>query len=453
MNVITRGIRNAFRNSVRTIAITVIIGLSLGLALAMLVAHQAVNRKIDSVKADVGNIITISPAGFRGFSGTGNPLTTSQLAFINKLPQVTAVEESLSDRLTSSDTNLKSGVALGRLGRRFLSNSGSFLNSSGLNLANFTPPIRVIGTTAPTDLANTAGGGNFKLLSGTVFPSSSDANVALIGSSIASKNNLKVGSTFTAYSSTITVEGIFSSGNTFSNNIIVFPLATEQRISSRPNELTSVIVYVGSASDVSSITNSITKQLGSAADVTNSAQQNQNYISSLNGIQTVSLYSLIGAAIAAAIIILLAMIMIVRERRREIGVLKALGATNLKVTTQFMAEAVTLTVLGGILGVIIGIFAGSPITNTLVANANSTSSSTAPGFGAHRRLGGFFGGGGIIQRRGGFFGRNISNIHAVVGWDVLIYGIVAAILIAVIASFVVSFLISKIRPAEVMRVE
>ncbi len=452
MNVINRGVRNAFRNSVRTLAITVIIGLSLGLALAMLVAHQAVGRKIDSVQADVGNTITISPAGFRGFTGTGNPLTTAQLAFINKLPQVTATEESLSDRLTSSDTNLKSGISLGRLGRRFLSNSGSFSGNSNFNFANFTPPIRVIGTTAPTDLANTTGGGTFKLVSGTVFSSGSDANVALVGSSIASKNNLKVGSTFTAYSSTITVQGIFSSGNTFSNNIIIFPLATEQRISNSPNELTGAIVYVSSASDVNSVTSLITKQLGSAADVTNSAQQNQNYISSLNGIQTVSLYSLIGAAIAAAIIILLAMIMIVRERRREIGVLKAIGATNLKVTTQFMVEAVTLTVLGGIVGVIIGVFAGSPITNTLVSSANSTSSSTIAGFGVRRR-GGFFGGGGVIQRHGGFFSRNISNIHAVVGWDVLIYGIIAAVLIAIIASFAVSFIISKIRPAEVMRVE
>ena len=452
MNVINRGVRNAFRNSVRTIAITVIIGLSLGLALAMLVAHQAVGRKINSVKADVGNTITISPAGFRGFSGTGNPLTASQLAFVNKLPQVTTVEESLTDRLTSSDTNLKSGIGLGRLGRRFLANSGSFSSNSNFNFANFTPPIRVIGTTSPTNLASTTGGGTFKLVSGTVFSSNSNANVALVGSSIASKNNLKVGSTFTAYSSTITVQGIFSSGNTFSNNIIIFPLATEQRISNRPNELTSAIVYVSSASDVNLVTNLITKQLGSAADVTNSAQQNQNYISSLNGIQTVSLYSLIGAAIAAAIIILLAMIMIVRERRREIGVLKALGATNLKVITQFMAEAVTLTILGGIIGVIIGVFAGSPITNTLVSNANSTSSSTRPGFGVRGR-GGFFGGSGAIRRGGGFFSRNISNIHAVVGWDVLIYGIIAAILIAVIASFAVSFIISKIRPAEVMRVE
>ena len=67
MSVITRGIRNAFRNLIRTFSIVVILGLSMGLALAMLVAYQAVGQKINSVKSSVGNTVSVSPAGARGF--------------------------------------------------------------------------------------------------------------------------------------------------------------------------------------------------------------------------------------------------------------------------------------------------------------------------------------------------------------------------------------------------
>ena len=48
------------------------------------------------------------------------------------------------------------------------------------------------------------------------------------------------------------------------------------------------------------------------------------------------------------------MVMVVRERRREIGVFKAIGASNIKIMSQFIAEAVTLTFLGMLAGIIIG---------------------------------------------------------------------------------------------------
>ena len=56
----------------------VILGLSIGLALTMLVANQAVRQKITSVKSSVGNTVSISPAGVRGFEGGGTALTTEQ---------------------------------------------------------------------------------------------------------------------------------------------------------------------------------------------------------------------------------------------------------------------------------------------------------------------------------------------------------------------------------------
>ena len=130
MNIFTRGIRNAFRNTIRTFSIVVILGLSLGLALTMLIAHQAVGQKIKSVEGSVGNTVTIDPAGERGFSGGGNPLTTAEINKVASLAHVSSIDETLSDRLTTSNTNLQSSITAGSLGRRFAANSGE----------TFTPP-------------------------------------------------------------------------------------------------------------------------------------------------------------------------------------------------------------------------------------------------------------------------------------------------------------------------
>ena len=77
------------------------------------------------------------------------------------------------------------------------------------------------------------------------------------------------------------------------------------------------------------------------------------------------------------------MVMIVRERRREIGVIKALGSSNLRIVGQFMSEAMTLTLVGAVLGILLAVVAGNPLTQMLVSNSNSspTGSAQAHGFG------------------------------------------------------------------------
>jgi putative ABC transport system permease protein len=469
MNVVTRGIRNAFRNTIRTSSIVIIIGLAIGLGLSMLVARQAVSSKIASVNSDVGTVITVSPAGLNGFEGGGNPLTESQLGFINSLANVSSTNETLSDRLTTSNSNLTSAITAGSLGKRFGANSGASFQvapggASGTAF-NFTPPVTVTGTNNPNGLASlvsNAGGNSIKLTSGQLYSSSSTADVALIGSTLASANNLKVGSTFTGYNTTITVVGIFDAGTTFANNQVVMPLATVQSLSSQPNDVTSDIVTANALTNVTSVTNAIQKKLGSAADVTNEIQQAQNSITPLENIKSITLYSLIGALIAGAVIIFLIMLMIVRERRREIGVLKAIGASNLVVMWQFMSEAVTLTILGAVIGILIGVAAANPITKTLVNNSSSSgatiSINTGGGGGGSFRA--FSSGGGGIRLgpqagRGTFRGlrNSFSNIHAIVGWSIILYGIAAALIIAILGSAAASLLIAKIRPAEVIRTE
>ncbi len=467
MNTFTRGFRNAFRNGIRTTSIVLILGLSIGLALAMLVARQAVQDKITSVKSSIGNTITVSPAGARGFQGGGEPLTAEQMNKVSSLDKVTSVVQSLSDRLTTSNTNLTSAVEAGSLGQRAGNNSGvgfeappqndtnrgseSGTNSGGSSsqevTRTFTPPVTVTGTNSVAN-ASIYGGSSVTITSGRTIDASADKNEAVVGKALAEKNSLSVGSTFTAYGETITVAGIYDAGNTFANAGLVMSLSSLQRLSDQAGDVTSATVTVNSIDNVDSVASAIESSLGDAADVVSNQDTAKSAVEPLESVKTISTFSLIGAVAAGAIIILLTMVMIVRERRREIGVYKAIGASNIKIAAQFVSEAITLTLIAMIAGVIIGSIAANPVTKVLVNNSTSSSQTTQTGGAGERE-----GGGPGVRGFGNNTITNARNIQASVGWDILGYGFGAAMLIAIIGSAIPAFLISKVRPAEVMRAE
>lgn len=479
MSPLSRGIKNAFRNPVRTLSITLILGLAIGLSLMMLVAHQAVNKKINDVKSSVGNTITIQPAGFSSFSQANNALSSSELDKVKNTAHVVSLTETLTDRLTTigssqpsfgfgnndnannnNQTSLTSPVTIDTNG------GGRFFVNGGGNLpTNFSPPITIVGSTDTTKVQGTT----LTIASGSNIDGNTNSNDALISQAMATKNNLKVGSTFTAYGKDLTVKGIFNTSNRGSENTVVVPLATLQQLTGQSGDVTSAVATVDSADNLASTTSAVKSTLGSTADVTNAQDQADNTVKPLENVKTISLVSLIGAVIAGGIIIFLVMLMIVRERRREIGILKAIGATNLKVTTQFIFEALTLTLVAAVIGIVIGVAAASPVTNALVSNASNSSSNTsaqAGGPGTGPSDGGGFranfgtppggGSGPTFVTRGQGLGAvrsNITNIHAAVGWNIIIYGLLAAAAIAVIGSSLSSYLIAKVRPAEVMRTE
>lgn len=461
MGIIKRGVRNVFRNSIRAFSIILILGLSIGLALTMLIAREAVQTKISSVKSNIGNTISISPAGMRGFEGGGNPLAEEQLKTVATLDHVVTVNKTLSDRLTTDNSSLESSVEAGSLGNRF-NNSGSGEPAppvtssdspdSSIDTArpqgDFTPPITVIGTTVPSDLSSSMGGGTFSLTDGKVFEGTSTEKVAIIGTNLAEKNSLGVGSTFSTYDTTFTVIGIFDSGNDFSNNQVLIPLATLQNITSQEGELNSATVTVDSIENIDSVAAAIQEQLGDSADVTNGAERSKQAIEPLENIINISSLSLIGSVVAGSVIILLTMTMIVRERRREIGVYKAIGATNTKVIAQFIVESLTFTIIGAIIGLAIGILTSGWVTNLLVKNSATTTVTAGGGPGGMGR-----GMGPRMEQVMEFGGASLSNIQTTIGWDIILYGLAGAIAIAIIGSAIPAWLISKVKPAEVMRAE
>lgn len=79
------------------------------------------------------------------------------------------------------------------------------------------------------------------------------------------------------------------------------------------------------------------------------------------GATIIGLITLLGAAIGLMNIMLVS----VTERTREIGVRKALGATQNAIKSQFLIESVVICVMGGLIGILFGIIIGNVISFAL----------------------------------------------------------------------------------------
>ena len=475
MSVLARSVGNAFRNKIRTAAVVAVLAVAIGLALSMLVANQAVGARIEELNASVGTTLTVNPAGGQGFEGGGEPLTAGEAAAAAAVPNVTSVVGTKALRLrtettTTTDstgaaggatqpgaggpggqgasvtTSLTAAVDAGTLGNR--NNSGTMNGTATNGTAQapaFSLPITATGTAAEVDSTGKA----LDITSGTGLGDYAAASTkALVGTTLAEKNSLKVGSSFTIAGKTFTVAGTFDAGTTFGNNAIYLTLAEAQALAGTPGELSSMVVTVNSMENVDSTKAALQTALGTdKADVTQGQRNLETAVSSLNSVKGISLVAYIAALATAGLIILLIMVMLVRERRREIGVLKAIGARNRTIGVQFVLEALVLVALGSVVGAAIASFASGGIASALISSNSSTAAT------AQRGPGGF--GGGFGGQGGPFGGATqlLSSVTASASPGVIAAGIAAVFAVAVVGSLVPALLTARIRPIEVLRGE
>lgn len=85
------------------------------------------------------------------------------------------------------------------------------------------------------------------------------------------------------------------------------------------------------------------------------------------------------------------MLLSVTERTREIGIRRAVGARSQEVMLQFLMEALTLSVSGGIFGILVGIAAAGSITRFLRWSTNISPLAIGLSFGVSAAVGILFG--------------------------------------------------------------
>jgi putative ABC transport system permease protein len=94
-------------------------------------------------------------------------------------------------------------------------------------------------------------------------------------------------------------------------------------------------------------------------DVADAAQQT-------SGIMTNLLASIAGVSLlVGGIGIMNIMLVSVTERTREIGIRMAIGARSGVIRRQFLIESMTISLVGGIIGVLLGVAASTGISSTL----------------------------------------------------------------------------------------
>lgn len=140
-----------------------------------------------------------------------------------------------------------------------------------------------------------------------------------------------------------------------SNNSLYFHLAyLEESVSWAKGQAGFFNTRVASASDVSRISSTIDEMFRNSPQPTRSESEQSFRLAFVAMLGNVKAFILsICAAVVFAILLVSAntMAMSVRERTREVAVLRTLGFTSRKVLTLFLGEAVALSMTAGLLGV------------------------------------------------------------------------------------------------------
>jgi putative ABC transport system permease protein len=149
---------------------------------------------------------------------------------------------------------------------------------------------------------------------------------------------------------------------------IHMPLRTTQKLISGVNYLSFIRAKVDDEKNVDEVMSNVQYLLRDRHEINDESGLNDDFsvrsmAQALDMITTVTdalRYFLIAMAAISLIVggigIMNIMLISVNERTREIGLRKAVGANNNNIISQFLLEAVALTLIGGIIGVIFGVF-------------------------------------------------------------------------------------------------
>ena len=363
------------------------LGLIIGVAaviIMMAVSHGAEAEVADQINALGANLIMIMPSFSRGgVSSQAGPPPMLKFGDIATIQQkVTGVSGVSAEQNTSQ--NVKAGTVT--------------LES-----------IPIVGTTAGFMAVREYGVAQGRFVTDADNDKANEA--AVLGATIAQKlfgNATAVGQTIKIGSTKFTVVGVMAVkgtvGTTDYDSRIYIPIKTvfKKFVSSRFQRDAVGMVYVSAESKdtmesvKSQLTTLVMQLLKTTAASPGFQLTTQDSIITTRTSTTATFRNLLGWVAAVSLVvggigIMNIMLVSVTERTREIGLRQALGARPHDVQLQFLLEAVALSLIGGLIGVIAGV-GGSYLFNTFGSMRTELVWSSVPlAFGAAAAVGIFFG--------------------------------------------------------------
>jgi len=211
---------------------------------------------------------------------------------------------------------------------------------------------------------------NSKVQNGIFFEESNLNKVAVLGPVVASDlfgDEDPIGKTIRINKVNFRVIGVLeskgSAGFMNPDEVVLVPLLVMQKILTGSEYLSQIAVQAASSDLIESLKEKITETLLKEHKVSRdnpdfsviASQEFLNTFNSLINTMTIFLASIAAISlIVGGIGIMNMMLTSVTERTKEIGLKKAIGAKKKEILNQFLIESVILTLVGGVLGIILG---------------------------------------------------------------------------------------------------
>lgn len=203
---------------------------------------------------------------------------------------------------------------------------------------------------------------SFQLEDGRFFDEN-DAKVVVIGSKVAEdmfEKEVRIGAKIKIKDVDYKVIGVLkSTGSSQDDQSLIIPLDSLRDLTDSSDDLTMIFAKASDASRVDYIAEKIEDKLdskyGDDAYMAMTSEQVASQVASIFGVVSIVLGGIAFIAlIVAGVGITNTMFMSVMERTREIGVMKAIGATNTEIMEIFVVESALMGLIGGIAGCTLG---------------------------------------------------------------------------------------------------
>lgn len=333
MSALTRGMRNPFRTRMRSAVAVTLLAVVIGLFAVLVQAALSTREQLMALQAGVRTVVELREAGAFGTGGFGGDKPVGEQDFsVARLDEIRRIPDA-----------------------RFITRIEEYVHSPQIDPSVRNAYAMIIGLRPGTPLRaiGEVDYENARIGAGRQFAAADDGqDVAIVGRLYA-RERLKLdagagtippGQHVMLNGHPLKVIGVYATGNDFGDNHVFVPLATFRRILKPGDKLSKIRVTVDSIEHVEQVTAQLQRLKG--VDAVTAAEQVATARATLGSVAAASVYAALLLFALGGVLVVFIMVLSTRERVREIGTLKAIGASNAEVVQQFLAEVFTLTGLG-----------------------------------------------------------------------------------------------------------